>query len=153
MFSGGECWIKDDRGVRSAPAVEAEQMRSTVQRDVIALLLALADGKVPATRLPDVVERGRGLTALGVGGGAMQAVVLILDPVTDLILAQRYDAPVGAIGAGNDGRAVLGVPKRRRPAGRIRCRRAGGRPSGVDAPRALLRYNVPLAADLFTRPS
>ena len=35
-------------------------MRGTVQRDVIGLLLALADGRVPATRLPDVVEQGRG---------------------------------------------------------------------------------------------
>ena len=88
VFSGGECWVKDGRGLRSASAEEADQMRSTVQRDVIGLLLALADGRVPATRLPDVVEQGRGLTALGVGG-AMQPVVLLLDPATDLIRAQR----------------------------------------------------------------
>ena len=33
------------------------------------------------------------MTAIGVGGGAMQSTVLLLDPATDLIRAQRYDAP------------------------------------------------------------
>ena len=46
VFTDGECWVKDARGVRAAPAAEADQMRGTVQRDVIGLLLALADGKV-----------------------------------------------------------------------------------------------------------
>ena len=47
VFNGGECWVKDARGVRDAPPPMADQMRGTVQRDIIALLLALADGKVP----------------------------------------------------------------------------------------------------------
>ena len=153
VFSGGECWIKDARGVRSAPAVEAEQMRSTVQRDVIALLLALADGKVPATRLPDVVEQGRGLTAIGVGGGAMQAVVLLLDPATDLILAQRYDAPAGVTGRAtmeeqfSEYRSVDGLQ-----VAFAAVVQANGLPVLTRRVRSF-EYNVPLAAGLFTRPS
>jgi zinc protease len=152
VFSGGECWVRDGRGVRTAPAAEVEQMRSTVQRDVIGLLLALADGKVPATRLPDVIDEGRGLTALGIGGGAMRAVVLLLDPATDLIRAQRYDAP-GPSGPTtmeeqfSEYRNVNGLQ-----VAFAAVVQAGGQ-------RLLTRrvrtfdYNIPLAAGLFTRPA
>jgi zinc protease len=152
VFSGGECWVKDARGIRTAPAAEADQMRSTVQRDVIGLLLALADGKVPATRLPDVVEQGRGLTALGVGGGAMHAVVLLLDPATDLIRAQRYDAPAGAAGREtveeqfSDYRSVDGLQ-----VAFAAVVQAAGLPVLTRRVRTF-EYNVPLAVDLFTRP-
>ena len=95
IFKGGEFWMSDATVRREVSPAEADQMRGTVQRDVIGLLLALVDGKVAATRLPDVVNRDRRLTALGVGG-AIKAVVLLLDPATNLIVAQRYDADRGA---------------------------------------------------------
>jgi hypothetical protein len=153
-----ECWVKDERGLRSADKHEADRMRSTVQRDVVGLLLALADGKVPATRLPDVVEQGRGLTALGVGGGAMQAVVLLLDPATDLVFAQRYearryDAPAGAAGREmveeqfSDYRSVDGLQ-----VAFAAVVHAAGQPVLTRRVRTF-ELNVPLAADLFTRPS
>ncbi len=151
VFNGGEGWVKDAGGVRAATAAEADQMRSTVQRDVVGLLLALADGKVLATRLPDVVEQGRGLTALGVGGG-MQAVVLLLDPATDLILAQRYDT-TGAAGREtveeqfSDYRNVDGLK-----VAFAAVVQAAGLPVLTRRVRTF-ELNVPLAADLFTRPS
>ncbi len=153
VFSGGECWVKDGRGLRSASAEEADQIRSTVQRDVIGLLLALADGRVPATRLPDVVEQGRGLTALGVGG-AMQPVVLLLDPATDLIRAQRYyDTPAGATGRETveeqytDYRTVDGLQ-----VAFAAVVQAAGLPVLTRRVRTF-ELNVPLAAGLFTRPA
>jgi zinc protease len=152
VFSGGECWVQDGRGVRPAPAAEADQMRGTIQRDVIGLLLALADGKVPATRLPDVVEQGRSLTAIGVGGGAMRAVVLLLDPTTDLIRAQRYDA-TAVTGARetveeqfSDYRSVNGLQ-----VAFAAVVQAAGLPVLTRQVRTF-EYNVPLAANLFTRP-
>jgi hypothetical protein len=152
VFSGGECWVKDAKGIRSALAAEAEQMRSTVQRDVIGLLLALADGRVPATRLPDVVEQGRGLTAIGVGGGAMHAVVLLFDPATDLIRAQRYDAPGAAGGATieeqfSEYRNVNGLQ-----VAFAAVVQSGGLPVLTRRVRTF-EYNIPLAQDLFTRPA
>jgi zinc protease len=153
VFSGGECWVKDARGLRAAFTEEADQMRGTVQRDVIGLLLALADGKVPATRLPDVVEQGRGLTALGVGGGAMQSVVLLLDPATDLVLAQRYDGPVSGAGREmieeqfSDYRSVDGLQ-----VAFAAVVRAAGLPVLTRRVREF-ELNVPLAAGLFTRPA
>lgn len=152
VFSGGESWIKDGLGLRSAAPAEADQMRSTVQRDVVGLLLALAEGRVPATRLPDVVEQGRGLTALGVGG-AMRAVVLLLDPATDLVVAQRYDAPAGATGREtveeqfSDYRTVDGLQ-----VAFSAVVHASGLPVLTRRVRTF-ELNVPLAADLFTRPS
>ena len=152
VFSGGECWVQDGRGVRPAPAAEADQMRGTIQRDVIGLLLALADGRVPATRLPDVVEHGRSLTAIGVGGGAMRAVVLLLDPTTDLILAQRYDA-TAVTGARetveeqfSDYRSVNGLQ-----VAFAAVVQAAGVPVLTRQVRTF-EYNVPLAANLFMRP-
>ena len=145
--------MKDARGVRAAPATEADQMRGTVQRDIIGLLLALADGKVPATRLPDVVKQGRGLTAIGVGGGAMQAVVLLLDPVTDLILAQRYE-----VAAGDGGRTTMEeqFSDYQRVDGLqvafAAVVEAGGLPVLTRRVRTF-EYNLPLPADLFTRPA
>ena len=127
-------------------------MRGTIQRDVIGLLLALAEGKVPATRLPDVVEQGRSLTAIGVGGGAMRAVVLLLDPTTDLIRAQRYDA-TAVTGARetveeqfSDYRSVNGLQ-----VAFAAVVQAAGVPVLTRQVRTF-EYNVPLAASLFTRP-
>jgi hypothetical protein len=154
VFDAGECWVRDVRGVRAATADETSQMRGTVQRDVIGLLLALADGRVPATRLPDVVKQGRALTAVGVGGGAMQSTVLLLDPATDLILAQRYDGVLA-------GRVTTETIEEQfsdyRNVDGLRVAFAAVVESaGVPVlTRRVLRfeYNVPLAHDLFTRPS
>ena len=46
VFNSGSYWIQDDRGAREAPAELADQIRGTVQRDTVPLLLALADGRV-----------------------------------------------------------------------------------------------------------
>jgi hypothetical protein len=153
VFDAGECWVKEARGVRAATADETSQMRGTVQRDVIGLLLALAEGRVPATRLPDVVKQGRALTAVGVGGGAMPSTVLLLDPATDLILAQRYDDVLA-------GRIIRETIEEQfsdyRSVDGLQVAFAAVVES-VGVPvvtRRVLRfeYNVPLAHDLFTRP-
>jgi zinc protease len=157
VFDAGECWVKDARGVRNATAGETVQMRGTVQRDVIGLLLALADGRVPATRLPDVVEQGRGLTAIGVGGvGSMPSTVLLLDPATDLIIAQRYDAPPTS--NNGDVREVIEEQfSEYRSVDGLQVAFAAVLHSGGQ--KILTRrvrtfeYNVSLPPDLFTRPS
>jgi predicted Zn-dependent peptidase len=157
VFDAGECWVKDARGVRNATAGETAQMRGTVQRDVIGLLLALADGRVPATRLPDVVEQGRGLTAIGVGGGgSMPSTVLLLDPSTDLIIAQRYDGPA-ASGSGEDREVIEEQFSEYRSIDGLQVAFAAVVHSGGQ--KVLTRrvrtfeYNVSLPVDLFTRPS
>jgi zinc protease len=148
VFKGGEFWISDASVRRAVSATESEQMRGTVQRDVIGLLLALADGKVAATRLPDVVKQEGKLTALGVGG-AIKAVVLLLDPATNLIVAQRYDADRGTTRVEeqfSDYRNVNGLQVAFSAVVQF-----DGLPVATRRVRSF-EYNVPLAADLFNWP-
>jgi zinc protease len=153
VFNGGEYWIRDERGVREAPEAVADQIQGTVQRDVVGLLLALADGKVAAQRLPDVVDAGRGLHAIGVGGRGMQAVTVLLDPATDLILAQRYEMPMGSGTSSlmeetfSDYRNIDGLQ-----VAFSAVVRRGGTPFLARRVRTF-QYNVPIDPALFTRPS
>jgi len=153
VFNAGDYWIKDDRGVRSAPEAVADHIRGTVQRDVVGLLLALVDGKVAATRLPDIVEGGRGLRAIRVGGQGILPVTVLLDPSSDLILAQRYEVP-----AGPDATALMEemFSDYRNVDGLQVAFRAAVRKGGVPFLNRRLRtfeYNIPLDSALFTKPS
>ncbi len=143
VFSGGECWVQDGRGVRQASAAEADQMRGTIQRDVIGLLLALADGKVPATRLPDVVEQGRSLTAIGVGGGAMRVGGPAAGPHDGSHPRATLRCHRGHRRARDGGRAVLRLSKRQRSSGGICRRRAGGWGPRAHSPGPDLRIQRP----------
>jgi zinc protease len=153
VFNGGEYWVRDHKGVREVPEGAADQIRGTVQRDVVGLLLALVDGKVPATRLPDVVEDGLGLHAIAVGGKGMAGVTMLLDPATDFIRAQRYEVPTPG-GAPSpveetfsDYRSVDGLQV---------AFSASVRRAGVPVLHRRVRtfeYNIPLEASLFAKPS
>ena len=96
VFNDGEFWATDKRhGTYQPPAPYADEMRNNVQRDAINLLVALADGKVKATRVADVMFRDKPHPAIDVRGGTMKPVTLVLDPETGLIVAQRYELPTG----------------------------------------------------------
>ena len=149
VFNGGDYWVQDQRGARSAPEEVAAQIRATVQRDVVGLLLALADGKLKATRLPDITEDGRVLPALRVGGTGMQPVTLVLDPSSGLVLAERYAVPPGdAVEEQfSDYRSIGGV----KVAFGATVRK-GGQPF-VSRRVHSVGYNIPLDPALFTKPS
>jgi hypothetical protein len=51
---GTEVWVKDPRGVRAQPDSVARQVRLSLRRDVVALLLAAKAGTVTPRMLPDV---------------------------------------------------------------------------------------------------
>ena len=80
----------------AAPAAAAESMRGNVQRDAIGLLLALADGRVKARRADDLDVDGRKLPVLDVALKPGGPLALVLDPVSGLILRERYPAPDAA---------------------------------------------------------
>jgi predicted Zn-dependent peptidase len=152
VFDNGECWGHDVRGVFTPPQKVVDEMRAHVQRDMIRLLLAMIDGKVSVKRLPDVVEDGRALPALDVRSASLEPVTLLFDPSTHLVLAQRYQALVGAARAAAeeeyaDYRNVDGL----QIAFSTVVRR-----SGTPILRRRLRtfeYNIPLDTALFTKPS
>lgn len=91
VFSAGAAWFQDAAGAHDAPPAMAAQMREAVQRDSVALLLALADGAVRARRLPDVGKADRALPALEVAlPGAASPLTLLFDPVTSLLVKAQY---------------------------------------------------------------
>ncbi|HEY7501628.1 MAG TPA: pitrilysin family protein [Vicinamibacterales bacterium] len=153
VFNGGDYWIQTARGVATPDEAVADQIRGTVQRDVIGLLLAITDGRARAERMPDVVHEGRGLPVVQVSGRGMRPFSILLDPDTGLILAERYQIPAGrgewmpVEEAFSDYRSVDGL----QIAFNAVVRRDG---------RAILNrrvrafeYNVPLDPALFTKPS
>ena len=96
VFDSGTFWISDARGVNVAPPLAAQSMRGNIQRDAIALLLALADGRVKARRVEDIAVDGRLLPALDVPLTPGGPLTLVLDPDSGLILRERYPAPDAA---------------------------------------------------------
>ena len=89
VFSAGAYWIEDANGVHNAPESLAEQIRGTVQRDTVPLLLALADGRVTA-KATDTVDGGQTVPALDVALPGAKSLMLIFDPATALLAKARY---------------------------------------------------------------
>jgi zinc protease len=153
VFNSGDYWIRDARGVATAPDAVADQIRGTVQRDTIGLLLALADGKLTATRLPDVAAGAQQLHALAISGAGMKPVTVLLDPSTDLIRAQRYQLPASAGAVSemeetfSDYRSVDGL----QVAFAASVTRAGA--PFVSRRVKTFEYNVALDPSLFVKPS
>ena len=150
VFDSGTFWVQDARGASVAPPGAAESMRGNVQRDSIALLLALADGRVKARRGSDVTIEGRALPVLDVDikpGGPLS---LVFDPTTGLVLRQRY--PSGSPAGGDveetfaDYRDVDGL----KVAFAVTVRQPQGEVTRVMRQFAV---NVPLDPALFTKPS
>jgi zinc protease len=153
VFNGGEFWVQDKTlGPRSAPPALAAEMRESVQRDVILMLNGLADGKLSATRRPDLTEGGKSCPVLEVGTRGMRPVTMVLDPATALIVKLRYTAGAPPGGAAmeesfSDYRDVNGLKVAFRT-----VVASGGVPYLQRVVRSV-EYNVPLESSLFTKPS
>lgn len=149
VFTAGTFWVEDARGSREAPPQVAAEMRAIVQRDSLPLLLALADGRLTATRT-DVIEAGQSLPGLNVTSAGLRGLTVIFDPVTSLILKQRYMSADGggvAEEAFSDYRDMNGL--------QVAFRAVLRRPRAPTIERRLqtFEYNVQLPPALFTRPS
>jgi zinc protease len=153
VFNGGDYWLQTPRGVATPDETVADQIRGTVQRDVIAVLLAITEGRVSAVRRADVVDGNRGLPAVEVSGAGIRPFSLVLDPDSGLIVAERYQIPAGRGAwtpveeAFSDYRSVDGL----QVAFNAVVRR-DGRPIVIRRVRSF-EYNVPLDPALFTKPS
>jgi zinc protease len=154
VFQNGEFWVRDARGTRDAPEGVADEMRNSVQRDAIGLLLGLLDKKVTAARISDVQIDGRAMPAIEVKSRTMAPLILVFDPASSLLVRQRYrgldangKSTVDTEEAFSDFRDVAGVKVPfvtvRRVAGEVTLRRS------VHS----VEYNVPLDAALFSRES
>jgi predicted Zn-dependent peptidase/outer membrane lipoprotein-sorting protein len=89
-FDGGAAWVGDGKEFEEAPAVVVRSMEAGVQRDTVALLLALTDGRVRARRVADINVGRTPMAALEVDLTSAGTVTLLFDPQTMLLASQRY---------------------------------------------------------------
>ena len=146
VFNAGRYCVHD------APDTMAEQIRGSVQRDTVPLLLALTDGKV-AAQATHVTDGGRTLPALDVALPGAARLTLIFDPSTGLLAKARY-GPNAQDGAGvsveevySDYRDINGL----KVAFKTDVRRDGTL-SFTRTVRAF-EFNVPVEPALFSKPS
>ena len=153
VFNAGTYWFQDERGPHPAPPGIAEQIRGSVQRDLIPLLLALADGKITATLAGTANAGGQTTPALEVALPGASPITLVFDPATALVAKARYSvkaAPGSAVRVEetySDYRDVNGL----KVAFQMELRRDGA-PSVTRSVRTF-EINVPLDAALFSKPS
>lgn len=153
VFDRGEYWVKDADSVQQAAPEVADDMRASVQRDTIPLLLALNDRKVAARVLPNVVEGGRTLVPVDVSLPNAPAVTLLFDAETALVAKMRYQAPGQPSGlvrveeTFSDYRNVKGL----QVAFRMSVRRE--RAPAVERVIGTFGFNVTLDPAIFTKPS
>jgi zinc protease len=149
VFNRGDYWVQDARGVRSMSDAMADEVRGRVQRDLVGLLLAIVDGKLTATPLPAVTIAGQELAACSVAGAGMKPVTILVDPGTDRIVAQRYEAAAGETMEEqfSDYRNISGL----QVAFTTIVLKAGL--PFMSRHLRTFEYNIPLQSELFTKPS
>jgi zinc protease len=148
-FDNGAVWVADDNGARDAPDQFAGILKAGVQRDTVAMLLALNDNRVRSRRVPDVVVEGKPLPSLEVEMKPAGRVTLLFDPETGLLVSQRYGGGPGDPATEesfSDYRDVQGM----KVAFRIRVRIEGQPP--IDRITQTIDFNVPVDAALFAKP-
>ena len=147
VFDSGTYWIRDARGVNVAPEGAAESIRGQVQRDSLALLIALSEGRVTARRGQDVTVDGRPMPALVADLDAAGPLTLVVHPDTGLIVRGLYSAQGGRMEETfSDYRDMQGL--------QVAFSVSVRHPTLPPMTRVIrqFEYNVPLDAALFARP-
>ena len=99
VYNAGTAWVKDPAGVHDAPTAMRADFSASVQRDIIPLLIAAADGRVDVRLLPDQGTGEAALKVLELSGPQLRPVRLFLNDQM-LVVKQGYET------AGPDGRPV-----------------------------------------------
>jgi zinc protease len=148
-FDNGSAWVGDGKEVEDAPPMIVRAMEASVQRDTVALLLALNDKKIPGKRLGDVQVEGKAMPALEVQLHRAGRVVLVFDPATGLLAQQRYGGDAGEPATEErftDYRQVQGL----QIAHRAILKRENNPP--VERLVRTFEINVPIEATFFKKP-
>jgi hypothetical protein len=147
IYADGRYWVQDASGVSEMPPAAQGPIQSSVQRDIVRVLLKAADGQL-VVRDVDSDDPLRG--GIEVTGGGMVPLTLVINRDTGLIEKARYVAGPGEGRSEeeySDYRNVKGIQV---PFHTV-VRRAGLSPLERDV--KTVRFNVPLPAGLFTKPS
>jgi hypothetical protein len=149
VFNQGRAWIETPAGVIDADAASQSDYAASAARDLIPLLVAAADGRIPVTALPDESVDGAPAHALRFAVDAGGPLIMLVDARTFEVRELRYptesapDAPQ-AVERFSDYRAVDGV--------RVAFHATVAR-EGVTIDRAIsgVAFNTPLADALFVK--
>ncbi len=147
VLVGDSYWVRDARGIVTAPEDVARDLRGSVQRDAIRLLLALAD-RNPALQRALVDVGGQKMPAIKVPGDA--PLTLVFDPASALLARLRYavQTPQGVRAVEevfSDYRDVNGL----KVAFKAVLQREGS--PRVERVLRSFEYNIPLDRSLFER--
>jgi hypothetical protein len=151
-YDGSTAWAKDPRGIQDIPRPMIDELRASLRRDIIAALVASADGRLRVRLLPDVKDDSGALHhALEFSATDLDPMVLYVDPATNLVTKQTYVS--GGLGRSlveeifSDYRSVDGVQIAH--AARVRV---GGRPM-LERHVTAITINAPIAPSAFKRPA
>jgi hypothetical protein len=95
-FDGEQVWVKDARGLRGQPDGAVRQVRASLRRDVVSLLLAAKAGTLAPRVLPDVKQdTGQLDRVLELSATDLNPVLLYVNPESGLIDKLTFvdDAP------------------------------------------------------------
>jgi zinc protease len=150
-FDGAQVWVKDQRGVREQPDAVARQVRISLRRDVVALLLAAKAGALTPRILPDVKnDAGHVDHVLELSAPDLNPIVLYVDPESNLIdkLAFVDDAPTRPLVEErfSDYRQIDGIQIPFQGTRKIGSQAVERRTTDV-------KINVPIDPALFKRPT
>jgi zinc protease len=151
VYNAGAAWVKDPSGVHDAPTTMRADFSASVQRDIIPLLVAAAEGRVTVRLLPDEGSGASTLKVLELNGPQVTRVRLHIDPQL-LVARQIYTTPgpdgqpVQAQEVFSDYRTIDGI--------QIPFKASVLRNGRSILERTLTRVaiNAPIAETLFTRP-
>ena len=99
VYNAGSAWARDPAGVHDAPPAMRDDFASSVQRDMIPLLVAAAQGRMNLRLLPEEGHAGQVLKVLEISGAQVPPVKLYVDSAF-LVVRQTFVTP------GPDGRPV-----------------------------------------------
>jgi zinc protease len=89
VYNSGDAWMTDPNGLREAPAPMKAEFAASVRRDMIPLLIGVAEGKLAAKLLPDEGREGRALRVLEISGEGLSPVRLYVD-ASGLVTRQSF---------------------------------------------------------------
>lgn len=146
VYADGRYWVETGEGVKELDPVAAGPIRANIQRDIVSVLVKAAAGKLVVR---DVDSDDPQLGALELTGDGMEPLTLLINRTNGLIEKARYMSS-------SEGRAEELYSDYRNVGGiqvpfHTVVRRAGL--TVIERDVKTIRYNVPLSAALFVKPS
>ena len=153
IYNAGSAWEKSPKGVREAPPAMRDDWADSVRRDTIPLLLGAADGRLQARALSEETRPdGTRVKVLDISGSRIEPVRFFIDD-QNLIAGQVFSKPgpngrpVRSEELFSDYRQVDGIQVP------FQARLIQGGRAVLTRTITSVRFNVPVADTLFSRPT